>query len=558
MAGPMARSVRLRRWQKHALDLLANRAEPDFLAVATPGAGKTTFALAAATQHLSTHPAHRLVVVAPTSHLKVQWSRAAARFDLHLEPSWPSTSALPADMHGVVVTYQQVAANPDALRRHAGRCLVVLDELHHTGDERAWGTAIRRAFEPAPRRLALSGTPFRSDTHAIPFVQYVNDEAVPDFDYGYAAALADRHVVRPVYFPAVNGFMEWTAPDGSHQAAGFDDALDAQRSAQRLRAALSLDGEWLPTVLSQAHDRLMELRLDHPDAAGLVIAADQDHARAIARLLHHRHRVVAVVATSDDPAASHRIARFAEGTAPWIVAVRMVSEGVDIPRLRLGVFATTTTTELFFRQAVGRLVRHTGGASRRERAWLFIPDDPKLRTWAATVAEQRRHSLRRNADDDEADVVDEPVELDELPDEDDEQLSLFQVLSSTVVTPEEGFAALDGLSVFDDDPDLGPDEVAALDTGVAVELPAPPPPGAGRFTVGLPPELAHLPLAEAKRELRSTNAELAKDLARYTGLSHREVNGRLNRLAGVVKIAEATVDQLRRRADHAERWIAHL
>ena len=227
----MARSLRLRRWQREALDLLAGRGQADFLAVATPGAGKTTFALAAALHHLSANPSHRIVVVAPTSHLKLQWARAAAHLGLQLEPRWSSTTGrLPADMHGIVVTYQQVAANPDALRRHAPRCMVVLDELHHTGEDRAWGSATRRAFEEAPRRLALSGTPFRSDTHAIPFVTYVGDEATPDFEYGYDAALADRRVVRPVYFPAINGFMEWTAPDGARNAAGL-----TTRSTSRAR-----------------------------------------------------------------------------------------------------------------------------------------------------------------------------------------------------------------------------------------------------------------------------------------------------------------------------------
>ena len=74
---------------------------------------------------------------------------------------------------------------------------------------------MRHAFEPARRRLALSGTPFRSDTRAIPFLNYVLDEARPDFEYGYGAALADGRVVRPVYFPRTNGTMEWSAPDGS-------------------------------------------------------------------------------------------------------------------------------------------------------------------------------------------------------------------------------------------------------------------------------------------------------------------------------------------------------
>ncbi|MBK5223041.1 MAG: DEAD/DEAH box helicase family protein [Acidimicrobiia bacterium] len=544
----MSRSVRLRRWQKEALDLLEQHGEPDFLAVATPGAGKTTFALAAVIRHLAAHPRHQVVVVAPTSHLKTQWARAAAALGIHLEPAWSSIGGdLPGDMHGIAVTYQQVAANPDALRRHSGRFMVVLDELHHAGDERAWGTAVRSAFEAAPQRLSLSGTPFRSDTHAIPFVRYVADEAVPDFDYGYEAALVDRRVVRPVYFPAIGGFMEWTAPDGTTNAASFDDALDVTRSSQRLRTALSLDSEWLPTVLTQANERLMELRREQPDAGGLVVATDQDHARGIAELLRARHRVTAMVVTSDDPLASSRIAAFADGNVPWLVAVRMVSEGVDIPRLRLGVFATTTTTELFFRQVVGRFVRHTGGLARQERAWLFIPDDSRLRHYAATIAEQRRHSLRRDWEKGERPELDEdPTALDDVPGE-QEQMSLFQVLSAEVTNTGSG------LSVFDDDADLenaDDDE----DTSVPVELPPPPPPGRSRSLIATDGR----PLSEVKQELRTINADLARRLARFAGTTHKEVNIRLNQAAGIRRIADATADQLQQRVVEAEKWLASL
>ncbi|MDZ7676930.1 MAG: DEAD/DEAH box helicase family protein [Acidimicrobiales bacterium] len=544
----MSRPIRLRRWQKEALDLLERHPDPDFLAVATPGAGKTTFALAAVVRHLHANPQHQVVVVAPTSHLKLQWARAAAQLGIHLEPSWSSAAGeLPSDMHGVAVTYQQVAANPDVLRRHARRCIVVLDELHHAGDERAWGDATRHAFDAAPQRLSLSGTPFRSDTHAIPFVRYVQDEAEPDFDYGYQAALTDRRVVRPVYFPTIGGFMEWTAPDGLLNAASFDDALDRTRASQRLRTALSLDGEWLPTVLSQANERLLELRTVQPDAAGLVIAADQDHARGIAELLRARQRVTAMVVTSDDPTASRRIAAFADGDLPWLVAVRMVSEGVDIPRLRLGVFATTTTTELFFRQVVGRFVRHTGGPARRERAWLFIPDEPRLRRYAATIAEQRRHSLRRSWEDGERpEEADEPEALDEVPGE-EEQLSLFQVLSAEVV---EGAGAA---SVFDDDPDAEHFDEDDEDTTVPIDLPLPPPRGHERWSDG-----GGRPLAEVKQELRAANAEMARQLARYTGLSHQEVNGRLNREVSILRISEASAEQLEARVERAEKWLANL
>jgi superfamily II DNA or RNA helicase len=178
------RSVRLRPWQHAALQRFADTPRPDFLAVATPGAGKTTFALIAARTVLAQRPT-RLIVVTPTAHLKQQWAAAAARLQMHLDPAWSGSSgSLAPDMHGAVTTYQQIAANPDAARRLASGAFVVLDEIHHGGEDRAWGDALRHAFEDSLRRLALSGTPFRSDTRAIPFVRYESDEAVPDFEYG--------------------------------------------------------------------------------------------------------------------------------------------------------------------------------------------------------------------------------------------------------------------------------------------------------------------------------------------------------------------------------------
>jgi len=194
----MTRTIRLRPWQKAALDAFVDADRPDFLAVATPGAGKTTFALTAARHRLAERPG-RLIVVAPTAHLKQQWALAAGRFALHLDPAWSAADGrLPADMHGIVTTYQQVATSAAALKDLSSGAFVVFDEIHHAADDRAWGDAVRLAFEPADRRLALSGTPFRSDTRAIPFVDYHLDEARPDYEYGYGDALADRRVVRPV------------------------------------------------------------------------------------------------------------------------------------------------------------------------------------------------------------------------------------------------------------------------------------------------------------------------------------------------------------------------
>jgi len=543
----MARSIRLRPWQLAALNQLERAPGADFLAVATPGAGKTTLALAAARRSLARSPA-RLIVVVPTAHLKFQWARAAAALDLHLEAGWtPAHGAFPSDMHGIVTTYQQVASAPGSIAQRAAGAFVILDEIHHAGDDRAWGDALQTAFAGAGRRLSLSGTPFRSDTRSIPFVRYESDEAIPDFEYGYGPALAERRVVRPIYFPRTNGHMEWSAPDGSVYAAGFDDALDVPRANQRLRAALSLDGEWLPDVLATAHARLCTVREHHPEAGGLVVATDQEHAHDIARLIRHRLRTRVVVATSDDPAASQKILDFTTSDDHWLVAVRMVSEGVDIPRLRVGVFATTTTTELFFRQVVGRFVRWQAGVGRQS-AHLFIPDDVRLRSAALGIAADRRHSLRREDrpeqsgdafDDGDPGLAEARTEL-----AGDEQLSLFAVISAVATG-----------AVMPDDEVPNEPEDGTPDPALVLELPAPPLlPGGGRSS-GTPVDVGET-LMEQKARLRASNTSLVRDLARRTGMTHAQVNAELNRLAGLQRIGDANSDQLARRLQHAERWMA--
>ncbi len=540
-------TIRLRPWQRRALDQLAATDRPDFLAVATPGAGKTTFALTAAAQALADRQVRRVVVVAPTQHLKHQWAAAGDRLGLHLEPEWSARDgSLPGDVHGIVTTYQQVATSAAVLRTLAAGSFVVLDELHHAGDDRVWGSAVLEAFEPATRRLALSGTPFRSDTSSIPFVEYHLDEARPDFEYGYGEALVDRGVVRPVYFPRVGGHMEWVDHVGETVSAAFDDELDRQRANQRLRTALSLEGDWLRSVLIDANSRLNEIRRHHPDAAGLVIAIDQAHANGIAAILRRSCGVNATVAVSDDPLASTKIARFAAGTDRWIVAVRMVSEGVDIPRLRVGVFATNTTTELFFRQAVGRLVRWTRGV-RSQRAFLFIPDDPRLRRWAAGIAEQRRHSRARGGGGE--DPLPDDAALDdrdaaERADDDGEQLSLFSVISAVAHDHEV-------TSIFDlDDDEWEPDadDDAALD--VRIDLPA-----ASSSNDRSHGDETPLTPRQRRAALRKHNADAVAELVRFTPMDHRQVNAELNRLAGIAKVSEATNEQLQRRLDAANKWL---
>ena len=552
----MTTSLQLRPWQRAAFDQFTASLEPDFLAVATPGAGKTTFALTCARWVLGQpgrSPHQRLVVVAPTSHLKKQWARAAHRLGLQLDPDWSPNSGLARDVHGLVTTYQQVATGDTAkkLRGLVADGFVILDEIHHAGTERAWGDSVRTAFELAKRRLAISGTPFRSDTAAIPFVNYIAEEAWPDYTYGYADALRDGGVVRPVYFPRIDGVMEWTAPDGSLESATFEDALDAKGSSQRMRTALSLEGEWMPTVLRQADERLRQMRSSHPEAGGLVIAIDVEHARGIARLLRDRLGSPAEVVVSDDPTASDKIGAFAASKSPWLVAVRMVSEGVDIPRLRVGVYASTVSTELFFRQAVGRFVRWTAGRAS-QKAYVYIPDDARLRAHAFQIAEARRHVLRKPTED-----TDEEFRRDQEPDGaeldalvDSEQLSLFSVVSAVATGVRFHAFTPEGVS-FDDEPDV-PEPAFADDPFLLVDLPEiPTEAGWSGLTGGLS-------VAERKEELRLRNAHLARRLVDITGWGHAKVNGEMNRLAGVTSVNTATTDQLERRLRYADSWLRKL
>lgn len=535
-------TLRLRPWQRRALDTFLASNEPNFLAVATPGAGKTTFALTAARLSLPNLPG-RLVVVAPTRHLKEQWADAAARFSLHLVVDWSPGDLLPADAHGVVTTYQQVGSTPEPFFSLSQGGFVILDEIHHAGEERSWGDGVKIAFDAAARRLALSGTPFRSDTQSIPFVRYLADEVVPDIDYGYSQALADRQVVRPVYFPRFGGQMEWTAPDGAMLAASFDDPLARTQANQRLRAALSLEGEWLPTVLGHANEQLQRIREKQKNAGGLVIATDQDHARGIAELLRVRFRVKAEIATSEDPDASKKITAFSESDRPWIVAVRMISEGVDIPRLRVGVYATTTTTELFFRQAVGRIVRHIPGAGR-QRAYMFIPDDHRLRHFGYTIADSRRHNLHK-------DTRGERTEEDERERTDDaDQMSLFAVHSATASELEAD------TGIFIDDEEERETPAAVESDELLIDLTQVPLPGGTPATVGsLGRTGAPVGDRNERERLRRINTDLTKELVELTGKGHKIVNGELNRRAGITKIAEATIIELNRRSRAAEEWL---
>ncbi|MEV2276116.1 DEAD/DEAH box helicase [Nocardiopsis sp. NPDC049922] len=554
----------LRAWQREAFEEYFRREPRDFLAVATPGAGKTTFALTLASELLRRHAVRSITIVCPTEHLKKQWAESAARFGIPIDPEFRNgQGALGRQYIGAAVTYAQVAAHPmlHRNRTEARKTLVIFDEVHHAGDALSWGDAVREAFDPAARRLSLTGTPFRSDINPIPFVDYVQDgngvrRCSWDYSYGYAPALEDG-VVRPVIFMAYSGEMRWRTRAGDELAARLGEPLTQDALSQAWRAALDPKGDWIKKVLQAADRRLTEVRKTHPDAGGLVIASDHENARAYARILRQITGKGATVVLSDDPTASKKISRFSAGDDRWMVAVRMVSEGVDVPRLMVGVYATSTSTALFFAQAIGRFVRVR---KRGEVASVFLPSVPTLLEYAGEMERERDHVLDRQPSDEEypeQDLMkeanrkrDTPEAGEELPFETMESAAEFdralfdgnEYGSVPGSTEEEDFLGLPGL--------LDPDQVSQLLRKRNADLRASEV-KARRKTEEEPDEgPTHEVVAELRRELSG----LVGAWHHRTGKPHGVIHNELRRACGGPPVAQASPTQIRERIAKLRTW----
>lgn len=493
--------------------------EGTFLISAAPGAGKTRPALELARRELRARAVDGVVIACPTAPLTRQWARAAHALGLELAPDADSPRP-PRGFHGVVVTYARIASSP---RTWAGgtreRTLVIADEAHHLGEDLAWGVGFSQAFASASRWLLLSGTPFRSDATPIPGVEYDTEGlAEPDVAYTYADAVRDR-VCRPVVFVTYDGTLSWRSGDDVIES-NFETVLSTREASRRYRTAISTDlPDGLPRILGEADVRLRALRAGgHPDAGGLVVAADSEHARKIAARLREVSGVSPVVVLHQDPKAAAKLAAFTNSSDPWIVAVNMVSEGVDIPRLRVGVYATAAKTALIFRQIVGRFVRTIPGREP-EPSWIYIPADTILRDHAASVETELRYLMRQRGDEDGL------AEFDEVERRETERGEVldFEPLSADVAPQ---------MTLF------GPAPTAPAVTPaptIAVPVPAP--------AFG---EEDAVPLFERRAQLRAKRHKLVRELARDRRTRHSDINAEVNRAIGIDSVGKATVEQLER------------
>jgi superfamily II DNA or RNA helicase len=500
----------LRAWQQHALDALAGWPGGPFLISAAPGAGKTRPALELARRLLAGGRATRVAVLCPTTPLTRQWAAAAGRLGVDLVPDARGPRP-PGDFHGYAVTYARIASDPARWAAGVGPgTLVIADEAHHLGEELAWGQGFARAFGGSSRWLLLSGTPFRSDATPIPGVSYdPSGYARPDVSYEYAEAVRDG-VCRPVAFITYDGTLSWRSGDDVIESS-FEQVLSAREASRRYRTAISTDlPDGLGRILGEADAKLGELRAgEHPGAGGLVVAADGAHARRLARLLHERTGRAPVVVLHSDAQAARKLAAFAGARDPWIVAVNMVSEGVDIPRLRVGVYATAAKTPLIFRQIVGRFVR-TSPDRPPSASWLYLPADPILCGHAQAIESELRLALRGR---------------------------------------EPGGAELDEREPPRATEPSAPDAFQPLSADVAPQMtlfggPAPPPPSRPRTAApaaATPPPPSSF---ERRAALREERHRLVSEVTRAGGGSHREINAWVNRELALRSVEDATLEQL--------------
>ena len=567
--------VPLRSWQREAYDTYFLVPRRDFLLVATPGAGKTACALTIAAELLARREIMAITVVTPTEHLKYQWAAAAHRMGIALDPAYRNAQGrASADFVGIAVTYAQVAAHPALHRQRtqARPTLVIFDEIHHAGDAMSWGEAVREAFEPAKRRLAMTGTPFRSDANPIPFVTYQLDgdgarRSSSDYVYGYGPALGDA-VVRPVIFLAYSGQMRWQTRAGDELSGALGEPMTNDLMAQAWRTALNPKGEWIARVIEAADRRLSEVRKGMPDAAGLVIAGDHEDARAYAAVIRKLTGERPVVVLSDDRTASRKIAAFTDSADKWMVAVRMVSEGVDIPRLAVGVYATSVSTALYFAQAVGRFIR---ARRRGETASVFLPSIPVLLGYAADLEAERDHVLRpRSGEEDEERALAEAQQRRDHADSLDEAAvpgaGVDRALRPGPVRRRRvrRLTRRRGLHrpAWPARPRAGGDAAEAAPCGADQQATARRTPASPRrraLALGRRIPQPRTPPAGTRETLTALRKELNGLVAAWhhrTGQPHGAIHAELRRNCGGPALAQATAVQVRDRIDAIRRWAA--
>lgn len=416
---------KLRPWQQEAHHkaltwLVQERQDRRFLINAAPGAGKTRVSCAIAQTLLALGESDRVIVIAPRAEVVNQWAddfrQVTGRF-------MSKVTGKDGDIHrlglDVCATWAAVQGLQDALQAvcRTARVLVICDEHHHAAVQAAWGEGADSAFADARFVLVLTGTPIRSDGAESVWLPYDDAGAIDHPEGGtytltYGQAV-DLGYCRPVTFHRHEGRFTVDLDDGQtisvsgQQPAAFPRSLaripGLQRALDFYRLACTrkfeADGRtplatgYQATMLDCAAQKLDELRLRLPNAGGLVIAPSIEMAEYFARLIEEMEGEAPVLVHNRTPSPDLKIKTFKNTDKRWLVSVAMISEGVDIPRLRVLVYLPNALTELAFRQAIGRVVR-TFGPDDDTRAYVVMPSFDTFERYARRIEEEMPPALR--------------------------------------------------------------------------------------------------------------------------------------------------------------------
>jgi superfamily II DNA or RNA helicase len=394
---------KLREWQQAAREKANKRFETNaerlFVINAAPGAGKTKVACVIADDLLRGGGIDRVIVVAPRNTVVDQWAREFAQVTGRHMMKITSADSIGHISVDVCATWSAIRGLEDIFQdicEHA-RVLVICDEHHHAAIKAVWGASADSAFAKAHHVLVLTGTPVRSDGAQSVWLDLDEfgglvqpEEGMYTLSYGEAVEL---NYCRPVTFHRHHGSFtvdvgggkslivsgdcmpvlptDHPARDVLRRVLDFNNLVRTPQFQADLKTP-RIDG-YQGSMIKCANEKLDDLRVEMPEAGGLVIAPDIEMAEYFATLIKNIDGTQPMVVHSGHQNAERRIETFRRTTEMrWLVAVGMVSEGVDIPRLRVLVYLPKALTELAFRQAVGRVVRNCG-PNDSSRAYVVMP-----------------------------------------------------------------------------------------------------------------------------------------------------------------------------------------
>jgi len=378
----------LRAWQSACLDIALTKfiaGQSHFLCLATPGAGKTIMAAEVGAALKEQNLIDLVLCFSPSLTIA---KSIESTFTWRLNSSFNGGIGAVGGSY----TYQNMLYMSDEFwdLLKCYRVLVVFDEIHHCAgntviDANAWGMDILTKIQDnAAYTLALTGTPWRSDSQPISLARYSNPEGeiLCDFVYGLSEAVHDGVCRSPTIVLVDNENLKVTKDtEGSKSFHSIQELLMNESIPY---SAIITNRDAMLYLLKQGCNKLSEIRLINNSAGGLVVASSVEHARDILTLLHEECNQSAVIVTyrHDDPVGE--ISRFRTSDVQWIVSVGMVSEGTDIPRLQVCCHLSHIKTELYFRQVLGRILRVSNAVN--QEAWLYTIAERKLTCFAERIA----------------------------------------------------------------------------------------------------------------------------------------------------------------------------